>query len=260
MDRRGFLALSGMVGLSPLGALAAGAPRGAGRDLYELREYAIDGEDQRKGLLAFLGEALIPALNRIDVGPVGVLLPSDGNTGPIRVAMRHASFRSVVSSTRRLLEDEEFLRKGAPFWDAPASAPAFKRMESSLLLAFEGMPKTETPIRDAGRIVQLRTYESPSVKTGQKKIEMFNTGGEIAIFRKVGLNPVFFGEALIGAKLPNLTYMLIFRGKDEMDAAWKRFRDDPDWKKLRAIPEYADEEILCGITNTVLVPAECSQI
>jgi len=35
---------------------------------------------------------------------------------------------------------------------------------------------------------------------------------------------------------------------------------DPDWLELRARPEYADDEILCGITNIVLSPAECSQI
>jgi len=32
----------------------------------------------------------------------------------------------------------------------------------------------------------------------------------IAIFRRAGLQPVFFGETLIGAKMPNLTYMLVF--------------------------------------------------
>ena len=57
------------------------------------------------------------------------------------------------------------------------------------------------------RILELRIYESHSTKAGQKKIEMFNEGGEIAIFRKTGLRPVFFGETLIGPLMPNLTYM-----------------------------------------------------
>jgi hypothetical protein len=36
---------------------------------------------------------------------------------------------------------------------------------------------------------------------------MFDTA-EIAIFRKAGLQPVFFGNTLIGQNLPNLAYML----------------------------------------------------
>jgi hypothetical protein len=122
------------------------------------------------------------------------------------------------------------------------------------------MPHLETPVKSPGRVFQLRIYESPSIKTGQKKIEMFNDAGEIAIFRRVGLNPVFFGEALIGSKMPNLTYMLGFESNDDLKAAWKRFGGDPDWQRLRGMEEYADKNILSGITNLMLKPAPYSQI
>ena len=105
-----------------------------------------------------------------------------------------------------------------------------------LLLAFKGMPELATPVKSAGRIFQLRIYESPSVKTGQKKIEMFNDAGEIAIFRRVGLHAVFFGEALVGAKMPNLTYMLVFESREELKANWSKFGSDPDWQKLKTMP------------------------
>ncbi len=121
------------------------------------------------------------------------------------------------------------------------------------------MPKLERPTEAEGRVFQLRTYESPSVKTGQKKIEMFNIG-EIDIFRKTGLAPVFFGEALAGDKMPNLTYMLGFDSMEAQKAAWDRFRNDPDWKELSAKPEYANDAILCGITNIPLKPLGCSQV
>ena len=39
----------------------------------------------------------------------------------------------------------------------------------------------------------------------QDKVE-----GEIGIFRRVGRQPGFFAETLIGTKLPNLTYMVTF--------------------------------------------------
>jgi hypothetical protein len=132
-------------------------------------------------------------------------------------------------------------------------------MEVQFMAAFAGMPKLERPTEAATRIFQLRTYESPSEKTGLKKIEMFNTA-EIAIFRRVGLNPVFFGRAVAGTKMPNLTYMLAFKDAEEQKANWQKFRSDPEWQVLRAKPEYADKTILCGITNILLKPAEYSQL
>jgi hypothetical protein len=122
------------------------------------------------------------------------------------------------------------------------------------------MPHLDASIHAPGRVFQLRIYESPSMKMGKKKIEMFNDAGEIDIFHRVGLRPVFFGETLIGAKMPNLTYMLGFNSADEQQAAWNKFRTDPGWLKLRGMPEYADKRILCGITNLLLKPTDYSQI
>ncbi|MDI6450287.1 NIPSNAP family protein [Anaerobaca lacustris] len=227
-------------------------------DYFELRRYEIETEAQKAGFDAFAKEAAIPALNRAGIEPVGVFYPWEG-ISPIYVLLRHRSLPSFAALTQILSEDEEFLQAGAAFLNAPASAPAYKRMEVQLMAAFEGMPHLETPIKAPGRVFQLRIYESPSEKTGLKKIEMFNIG-EIDIFRKTGLNPVFFGQTLAGEKMPNLTYMLVFNSMDERQANWKRFGSDPDWQALRARPEYADKEILCGITNLYLKPADYSQI
>jgi len=236
----------------------AAEARAKARDFYELRRYEIETREQKAGFDTFAKEAAIPALNRHRIDPVGVFYPSE-DLSPIYVLMRHRSLESVAQLTQKLSEDEEFLEKGQAFLNAPADKPAYKRMQVQLMVAFEGMKKLETPIKSPGRVLQLRTYESPSVKTGQKKIEMFNTA-EIDIFRKTGLHPVFFGETLAGDKMPNLTYMLVFNDMNERKANWKRFGSDPQWRALRAIPEYADKRILCGITNLYLKPADYSQI
>jgi len=230
------------------------------RQYYELRKYEIETEQQKSGFDRFVADAAIPALNRLGIGPVGVFCPQEG-ISPIYVLMPHGSIESVNTLMERLMEDSEFLAKGSDFIDAPAGAPAYKNLEVSLHRAFEGMPRLERPTDAPGRIFQLRIYESPSEKTGLKKIEMFNTA-EIAIFRKVGLHPVFFGQTLAGAKMPNLTYMLGFKDMEESRAAWKAFGGDPDWQRLRAMPEYADKAILRekGITNIYLKPASYSQI
>ncbi len=237
---------------------AAARSRASTRTHYELRRYEIENEAQKAGFDKFLSDAAIPALNRLGRNPIGVFYPWEG-ISPIYVLIPHNSPWSIATLTQQLGDDPEFMAKGAAFLDAPADKPAYKRMTSTLMLAFEGMPQLERPIKSAGRVLQLRTYESPSVKTGQKKIEMFNNG-EIDIFRKTGLNPVFFGETLVGDKMPNLTYMLRCNNMDERKANWKKFVSSPEWKALSSIPEYADKKILCGITNLYLKPADYSQI
>ena len=259
MNRRQFISLSGTAGLAAITSKSVAAERAGGRDYYELQRFLLEGEEQKKKVDSLLKEAAIPALNRLGIKPVGVFYPSEG-ISPIYVLLRHPSLESFATLTSRLAEDQEFVSKGADFIDAPASAPAFKRTESSLMIAFAGMPQIETPVTSPGRVFQLRTYESPSVKTGLKKIEMFNDAGEIKIFREVGLNPVFFGQTLVGTKMPNLTYMLAFKSMDEQKAAWKKFGAHPEWKQLSKMPEYSDKAILCGITNLSLIAADYSQI
>ncbi len=246
--------------LAQIRAAQAAAARQSFREYYELRRYEVETEQQRAGFDKFAQEAALPALRRLFIAPIGVFYPNEG-LSPVYVLLPHVSLESFVTLTQRLAEDQEFLERGAEFLNAPADQPAYKSLEVQLMAAFEGMPKLKRPTDAPSRVFQLRTYESPSEKTGLKKIEMFNTA-EIAVFRKVGLHPVFFGQTLAGAKMPNLTYMLGFKDMEESKANWKKFGADPDWQKLRAIPEYADQVVLRekGITNLYLKPASYSQI
>ena len=262
MQRREFLARSCVAGVAAASSgtlTAAGAAEG-GREYYELARHEIETEQQKAGLDKFLSEAAIPALNRLGIKPVGVFYPNEG-LSPIYVLLPHPSIVSFVTYLERLSQDQELLEKGADFIEAPADKPAYKNLEVQLMQAFAGMPRLERPTDAPTRIFQLRTYESPSDKTGLKKIEMFNTA-EIAVFRKVGLHPVFFGQTLAGTKMPNLTYMLGFQDMAESKANWKKFGGDPEWKRLSAMPEYMDRAILRrqGITNLYLKPAGYSQI
>ena len=88
---------------------------------------------------------------------------------------------------------------------------------------------------------------------------MFNNG-EFEIFAKSGFGQVFYGDTVIGAHLPNLTYLLAFNDQADLDACWTRFRNDPAWAKLSHDPRYSYEEIVSNITNLILTPLACSQI
>ena len=257
MNRRAFIKYSSIGSLAAVGGAGTSQLYGAsGRDYFEIRNYEFETAEQAAAFEAFMGKSGVPALNRVGISPVGVFVPEEGFS-PITLLLRHKSVDVLVGLTEKLIQDKQIT--GTKVYDAPASSPAYTRMESSLFVAFSGMPELEVPVKGEGRVFQLRIYESPSVRTGQKKIEMFNRG-EIEIFRKTGLHPVFFGEALVGSKMPNLTYMLSFKSREEQAANWKRFVSSPEWKKLSSVPEYADEKILSGITNLLLKPSASSQI
>lgn len=260
MERRAFMVNSGAVGIGAVGSIsgAEAAEAANSRDYFELQRYTFETLDKRNIFDKFMADAAIPAMNRIGIDHVGVFYSED-EISPVYVLRRFRSLESFAESKQKLLGDEEYLRKGADFLDIITENMVYSRVESSLMLAFSGVSQLETPVDSDGRIFQLRIYESPSVKTGLKKIEMFNTG-ELAVFRETGLNPVFFGETLIGEKMPNLTYMLVFKNKQEQSESWKKFGSHPEWQRLKSIPEFDDKKNLCGITNLSLIPAPYSQI
>lgn len=234
-----------------------------GREFYELRLYHLRRGPMQKLFDDYCREAAIPALNRAGVGPVGVFSVMAGPDSPtMYVLIRYKSLSEFISLPSKLRDDKEYQKAGAEFINAAPTSPAYIRVESSLMISFEGMPKIEIPTAVTeikSRIYELRIYESHSKKANLKKIEMFNNG-EIAIFRKTGLQPVFFGETLIGNKLPNLTYMLVFENMAMRDKNWGVFVSDPEWKKLSTTPGYTDPEIVSNITNIFLRPAPYSQV
>jgi hypothetical protein len=106
---------------------------------------------------------------------------------------------------------------------------------------------------------ELRTYESPSDQDHRRKVEMFNSG-EYDVFEKAGFSQVFYGDVLVGSRLPCLTYMLGFTDLTDRTAKWNAFREAPEWKKLSGSPRYAFESIVSNITNLILSPTTYSQI
>ena len=248
---------------SSLLANAAESQKGAPREFYELRLYHLRRGTMPKRFDDFYRDAAIPAMNRAGIAPIGVFSVMFGPDSPtMYVLLPHKSIETFGTSLARVRADADYQKAGADFINAPATAPAYIRVESCLMVAFENIPKLEIPAATAAqkpRLFELRTYESHSKKANKKKIEMFNTG-EIAIFRRAGLTPVFFGETLIGEKMPNLTYLLVFDDLAAREKSWDTFRADPEWKKLSSTPGYTDAEIVTNISNVFLRPTAYSQI
>ncbi|HET7187650.1 MAG TPA: NIPSNAP family protein [Gemmatimonadaceae bacterium] len=260
MDRREFLAATAVAAVSPLPRLDA-LGQSPARQFIELRRYHLLPGARQRAFSAFVGDVAVPAMNRAGVGKVGAFTVVYGENAPsLLLVLAHPSLESVVTLRERLADDATYTRAGAPILDAPLSDPAFVRVESTLLRAFAAMPTLE-PASGAGtnapRICELRTYESHSDRAALNKLAMFNAG-EVPIFRRAGLTPVFFGETVIGAKMPSLTYMVTMRDMAARDAAWSAFGKDPEWKTLSGDPQYRDN--VSAISDIILQPTSYSQI
>jgi len=125
--------------------------------------------------------------------------------------------------------------------------------------AFEKMPEPALPnlsAPKAERVYELRSYESPSEQYHVNKVQMFNAGGEVSLFKRLNFNAVFYADVLVGSHMPNLMYMTTFNNKADRDAHWKTFGSDPEWKALSSKPEYQHNVSKAEIT--FLHPTEYS--
>jgi hypothetical protein len=259
MDRRKFISASLATSAAAV-AQTSGTLANPGRlrEYYQLRRYTLQSGPQAALTEKYISEALIPALAKRG-GPVGAFRLDVGPETPTFYVLVPIHEPAIAGSLELELNlDAEYVKASEPFWSAPASSPAFLRMDSSLLVAFEGWPRI-TPPEKGKRIFQLRTYESPSYRDHIVKVQMFHSG-EFEIFKNAGFQMVFFGDTLIGQRMPSLTYMLSFADSADLDAKWNVFRNDPAWKKLSADPKFAFEAIVSNITNLVLSPLAASQI
>jgi hypothetical protein len=264
MERRQFLAASlATSALAMARAAEAQSTSTRPREYYQIRRYQLQSGPQTSLTEKYFADALIPALTRRGLGPIGAFRLDFGQETPVSyLLIPGPSIESLVTLDLELSHDTDFLKTAEPFWAAPATEPAFLRVEYSLLAAFEGWPRVTPPpaaATRAKRIFQLRTYESPSHRDHVRKVEMFHSG-EFEIFKASGFHPVFFADTLIGSRMPNLTYMLSSTNSTELDAQWESFRNNPDWKKLSADSRFAYEAIVSNITNLLLSPSPASQI
>jgi hypothetical protein len=268
MRRREFLLGSSMAaGALALPTRGFGARKSPGKQLLELRIYHFASAEKQQAFAHFLEAAAVPAFNRADANPVGVfkLLANDNpdlklasDSTDLFVLLPHRSFESLARFSGGVANDKIFQQAGDAVIHAPKTDPAFARYESSLLLAFDDFPQVKVPTKAATRLLQLRIYESHTNERGRKKIEMFNQGGELAIFGRCGMTGVFFGQTLIGSKLPSLTYMLGFPTEEDQKKAWDTFHNDPEWKRISKADEYKD--VVSNVTNLILRPDQSSQI
>lgn len=256
MNRRNFLQQSTLAAAS-VGAFSTSSIV-ADQQFYEWRTYELKSGSKRSVFDDYLQSALIPALNATGVAHVGVFTEMGMSDPPkLHLLLPFSSLEAFAQSTQNIVKQGVYQQNTQSFNDSDTpDNPNFTRYESSLMRAFETIPQMKIP-ESTERIFEFRTYEGYNDDAVRRKIAMFNKG-ELPLFYETGLHPVFFGETLIGRKLPQLTYMITFRDMAERDANWQKFSNHPEWKKMSGLPEYANS--VSRVNRLFLKPTSYSQV
>ncbi|HXD76461.1 MAG TPA: NIPSNAP family protein [Puia sp.] len=221
------------------------SPVSARQEYYAIRIYSLQTALQESRVDSFLRSAYLPALHRRHIAGIGVFRPVGNDTAAIRriyVFIPVKSLEQFEELPGELAADAQYQADGRSYLTAGYDNPPYARIETVLLRAFPDMPQHAAPWSgqrySADRIYELRSYEGPTESYFANKVQMFNKGGEITLFEKLGFHAVFYASVISGAHMPNLMYMTSFENRSARDEHWKAFGADPTWKALSSSPEY----------------------
>jgi len=234
----------------------------AQKEFYQLTVYHYSNSSQEKVIDDYLQNALVPALHKMNIKNIGIFKNHSNDTltdKTLYVLIPLQSLDEVMKIPEKLNSNKDYLAAGSSYLNAVYTTSPYSRMETILLHAFSlapelQLPKLNGPRKD--RIYELRSYESATEKIFKNKVQMFNDGDEIGLFKRLNFNASFYGEVISGGKMPNLMYMTCHENKTARDANWKNFVDDPYWKKLSAMAEY--QHNVSHIDISFLYPTEYS--
>src|SRR3954454_14744107 len=201
MTRRSFFATAAG------GALAMNMPAADNKNsILEMRTFKLrnTADNMVQRTTDFLSKTYVPALRRAGAGTITGFASVVAPDSPfITMITSYPSLTALDGALQKISADKEYLKDRDAF---TGSGLPYVRMEASLLRCFDSIPNIETGPADDKKthLFEMRTYESNSSSSLEKKIRMFNEG-EIAIFRKLNMRPVFFGQTLFGRNMPNLT-------------------------------------------------------
>ena len=233
----------------------------ATKEFYQLTVYHYGTPEQEKILDNYFQTALLPALHRMGLKNVGVFKDHSNDTLADKkfYVLIPAEWTEIPGIPGRLIKDKQYEIAGSEYLNALYSSPSYSRTENIILQAFSGSPQLNVPHLTGprkDRIYELRSYESATEKIFRNKVQMFNEGDEIGLFKRLNFNAAFYGEVIAGSKMPNLMYMTCHENKQARDENWKNFSGDPYWKKLSSMPEY--QHNVSHIDISFLYPTEYS--
>ena len=214
------------------------------RQYYELRSYHCSTSKQIDRLDEYLSKTFIPTMEQNGMHEIGVFKSLSNDTAAHKslfVLIPAANIGDLEKISDIMVANASHSKLGEDYLHTSHDNPVYDRIEISWLRAFTDMPMMAKPKFSTAidkRVFELRSYEGASETLYRRKVDMFNAGGEIALFESLGFNAVFYAEVLAGAHMPNLVYMTSFEDMASRERHWSDFRASPTWLKLKSLDKY----------------------
>lgn len=234
------------------------------KQYYEVRSYVLGESGDADAIDSYLQNALLPALERQKIGPLGVFANSEGdssnNPRVIVVVIPHSGVDAIATVNAKVEADPQYQSDAKDYLDRGPGDSPYQRIQSELLVAMKCWPEVKVPeeaLANNERVFELRVYESANERIGHLKVEMFNAG-EVPIFLDCNITPIFVGQAVISPYTPSLTYLTMYSSDDARKESWKQFMKHPDWKVLSGVEKY--KGTVSKIHKYILSPKSYSQM
>jgi len=229
----------------------------AQKDIYEMLVYKLKTAEQITATDNFLKDAYLPAMHRLGIKQIGVFKPVANDTAEIKkiiVLVQYISLDVWQRTKSNINMDLVYESAAKSFADADTSHLPYVRLESTIMEAFPDQPKLiPTSLKsNPDALYELRSYESPTEELHRVKVNMFNAGGEVILFKRLDFQAVFYSDVLSGSRMPNLIYMVVFANAAAKEEHWKAFGSSPEWKTISVDPKYRNNVSVSHIDSWLL--------
>ena len=228
MNRRAFVETVGGMSM-----MAAGMAADNRKTAYFLLEnYYLRHSTQLARMHEFMGQGFLPAAAKVHPGPKIFLEAQVAAHVPQFVVMLGLESLEQIPALRNKLRGDASFQKAFAAWEN-GPEPPYEHFSQTLLKATDYCPDVPAELnKGKGRIYELRTYHSPTWKQLAALHQRF-AGPEIKIFHRSGIHPILYTETVVGANMPNLTYLIPFDNLAAREKAWEAFLADAEWIKVR---------------------------
>jgi len=229
----------------------------AQKEIFEMKVYKMKTAEQMQATDNYLENAYLPVLHRMGIKNIGVFKPISNDTALLKQIIVIVPYISldVWKRTKSNIEtDPTYPNYAKAFNDADTAHLPYTRIESTIMEAFPDqtniIPTTLKSNPEA--LYELRSYESPTEELHRVKVDMFNAGGEIILFKRLDFQAVFYANVLSGSRMPNLVYMVVFENMASHDQHWKEFGASKEWKTISVDPKYRNNISVSHIDSIIM--------
>jgi hypothetical protein len=128
----------------------------------------------------------------------------------------------------------------------------------ALMTAFVARADEPTKSTSEARVFELRTYYAQPGKMAALHARFRDHTTKL--FEKHGMTVIGFWSPIEKDKAEEvMVYLLAFPSKEAADKAWKAFRADPDWVKVKADSE-KDGPLVKKVDSVFLTPTDYSKL